>query len=134
MPGALLPRESVRQGRMYVVSQHYHAKRLADVFSVVEGRLCQKITDTLSCCMPCPMTDWAYPDSFQTLSLAAGWVAVVSTVCCVFLLLSWIFLPVEKTNRHYMSICLTIGVVFMNVSAKQECLGYLAVSLETFLN
>lgn len=61
------------------------------------------------------MTDWAYPDSFQTLSLAAGWVAVFSTVCCVFLLLSWMFLPVEKTNRHYMSICLTIGVTFMNL-------------------
>ncbi|KAH8910669.1 hypothetical protein BR93DRAFT_873113 [Coniochaeta sp. PMI_546] len=93
----------------------FFQESLFDKGGFVEGRLCQKITDTLSCCMPCPMTDWAYPDSFQTLSLAAGWVAVVSTVCCVFLLLSWIFLPVEKTNRHYMSICLTIGVVFMNL-------------------
>lgn len=90
---------------------------MADVLLVVEGRLCQHLSDTLSCCMPCPMTDWAYPDSFQTLGLAAGWVAVVSTVCTVFLLLSWAILPVEKTNRHYMSIGLTVGVVFMNVSS-----------------
>lgn len=103
--------------------------RLADILSVVEGRLCQKITDTLSCCMPCPMTDWAYPDSFQTLSLAAGWVAVFSTVCCVFLLLSWMFLPVEKTNRHYMSICLTIGVTFMNVSGATGVLSRLLFNL-----
>lgn len=65
--------------------------------------------------MPCPMTDWAYPDSFQTLGLAAEWVAVVSTICCVFLMLSWACLPVEKTNRHYLSICLTTGVFFMNM-------------------
>jgi hypothetical protein len=89
----------------------------ANMLLVLEGRLCQKITDTLSCCMPCPMTDWAYPDSFQTLGVAANWVAVVSTVCTVFLMLSWACLPVEKTNRHYLSICLATGVFFMNVSA-----------------
>lgn len=49
------------------------------------------------------------------MNQAANWVAVVSTVCCVFLLVSWAVLPVEKTYRHYLSICLTIGVLFMNV-------------------
>jgi len=33
------------------------------------------------------------------------------------LLLSWLVLPVEKTHRHYLSICLTIAVMLMNVSA-----------------
>jgi hypothetical protein len=61
------------------------------------------------------MADWGYPDSFKTMSAAANWVAVASTVCCVFLLLSWAVLPVDKTYRHYLSICLTMGVVFMNV-------------------
>ncbi|KAK3328846.1 hypothetical protein B0H66DRAFT_467609 [Apodospora peruviana] len=70
---------------------------------------------TTTCCLPCPMTDWAYPDSFHTLSLGAGWVAVVSTICCVFLLLSWAVLPVDKTYRHYLSICLTTAVLFMNL-------------------
>lgn len=83
--------------------------------------MCESLSSTLSCCLPCPVTDWVYPDSFQSLGTAAGWVAVVSTVCVVFLLASWAFLPVEKTNRHYMSICLTIAVVFMNVSAHHLC-------------
>lgn len=50
------------------------------------------------------------------MSTAAQWVAVVSTISCVFLLLSWIVLPIEKTSRHYLSISLTVGVTFMNVS------------------
>jgi hypothetical protein len=63
------------------------------------------------------MTDWAYPDSFKTVGLAAEWIAVVSTVCCAFLLLSWAVLPVDKTFRHYLSISLTTAVLFMNVSS-----------------
>jgi hypothetical protein len=36
-------------------------------------------------------------------------------VCTAFLFLSWAVLPVEKTHRHYLSICLAIGVTFMQV-------------------
>lgn len=61
------------------------------------------------------MTDWVYPESFNTLGLVAEWIAVVSTVFCVFLLLSWAALPVEKTSRHYLSVCLTSGVLLMNL-------------------
>lgn len=63
------------------------------------------------------MTDWVYPDYFDTLTAVANWVALSSVLCCVFLLLSWAFLPVDKTNRHYLSICLTIAVLLMNVSS-----------------
>jgi hypothetical protein len=80
----------------------------------VEGRICQALGD-ITCCLPCPLTDWAYPDAFQTMNAAANWVAVASTLCCVFLLVSWLVLPVDKTYRHYLSICLTMGVMFMNV-------------------
>lgn len=62
------------------------------------------------------MTDWVYPDSFSTLTEAASWMSIGSLVCCVFLLLSWAVLPVEKTSRHYLSICLTVAVFLMNVS------------------
>lgn len=65
------------------------------------------------------MTDWVYPESFNVLGRVSEIVAVVSTAACIFLLLSWAFLPVEKTHRHYLSICLTLGVVLMNVSACQ---------------
>ncbi|KAK1769536.1 hypothetical protein QBC33DRAFT_576725 [Phialemonium atrogriseum] len=81
----------------------------------VEGRLCQSLGGGITCCLPCPLTDFTYPDSFQTMSLAADWISVVSTACCAFLLLSWTFLPVEKTHRHYLSICLTVAVVLMNL-------------------
>ncbi|KAL2023446.1 hypothetical protein VTK56DRAFT_2442 [Thermocarpiscus australiensis] len=81
----------------------------------VEGRICQKLSEELTCCLPCPMTDWAYPDNFKTMESAANWIAVVSTICCAFLLLSWAVLPVDKTFRHYLSICLTTGVMFMNL-------------------
>lgn len=69
----------------------------------------------ISCCLPCPLTAWAYPDNFDTMGIAADWVAVASTVCCVFLLLSWLVLPIDKTHRHYLSICLTFAVTFMNL-------------------
>jgi hypothetical protein len=82
----------------------------------IDGRLCQKIAEDLKCCLPCPMTDWIYPDSFNTITMVANWIAAVSTICCVYLLISWAALPVEKTGRHYLSVCLTFGVLLMNVS------------------
>ncbi|GAB1310080.1 Frizzled/smoothened-like sans CRD protein B [Madurella fahalii] len=81
----------------------------------VEGRLCSSVLGNITCCLPCPMTQWAYPDSFETMNAAANWVAVASTVCCVVLLLSWAVLPVDKTFRHYLSISLTAAVMFMNL-------------------
>jgi hypothetical protein len=92
------------------------AKANASSSLVLDGRMCQALSAEVTCCLPCPITDWAYPDSFNTMTEAADWVAVASTICCIFLLASWAFLPVEKTNRHYLSICLTTAVLVMNVS------------------
>ena len=61
------------------------------------------------------MTDWTYPDAFNTVGSAAEWVSVASTFCCLFLLVTWTVLPIDKTHRHYLSICLTISVVLMNM-------------------
>lgn len=61
------------------------------------------------------MTDWTYPDNFSQLTSVASWINVVGMICCLFLLLSWICLPVEKTHRHYLSISLTCAVVLMNL-------------------
>ncbi|KAI1821745.1 hypothetical protein F4861DRAFT_517624 [Xylaria intraflava] len=80
----------------------------------IAGRLCSEIIGP-SCCLPCPLTDWVYPDNFTTATQSANWVNVVGMVGCAFLLLSWIVLPVERTHRHYLSICLTVAVVFMNL-------------------
>lgn len=65
------------------------------------------------------MADWVYPDSFNTITLVADWTATVSAICCLFLLVSWAALPVDKTNRHYLSVCFTFGVMLMNVSRLQ---------------
>ncbi|KAI1433633.1 hypothetical protein GGR50DRAFT_476484 [Xylaria sp. CBS 124048] len=80
----------------------------------VSGRLCSPVLGP-SCCLPCPLTDWVYPDNFRTATKSANWVTVVGMIGCVFLILSWIVLPVEKTHRHYLSICLTVAVMFMNL-------------------
>lgn len=69
-----------------------------------------------TCCLPCPLAEWVYPDYFTTISEIANWISLIGTIACVFLLLSWAFLPVEKTNRHYLSISLTSAVLLMNVS------------------
>ena len=79
------------------------------------------------------MTDWAYPESFKSLSLVAEWVSVVSVICCVFLLISWAALPVEKTHRHYLSICLTVAVAIMNVSRQRSLPPIASVSSCPFL-
>ncbi|KAK0657508.1 hypothetical protein B0T16DRAFT_318638 [Cercophora newfieldiana] len=88
---------------------------LFDLGGFVEGRLCRQLPNGITCCLPCPMTDWAYPDSFQTIGTAAQWVSVVGVIACVALLVSWAVLPVEKTFRHYLSICLTTAVLFMSL-------------------
>ncbi|KAI0195926.1 hypothetical protein F4808DRAFT_323664 [Astrocystis sublimbata] len=80
----------------------------------ISGRLCSNITGA-SCCLPCPLTDWVYSDNFETATQSAEWVNVAGMVGCAFLLLSWFALPVEKTHRHYLSICLTVAIVFMNL-------------------
>ncbi|GJN68392.1 hypothetical protein PLICBS_002435 [Purpureocillium lilacinum] len=91
----------------------------AELFSAkggyVDGRLCQTIPPDKKCCLPCPMADWVYPDSFNTMTVVANWVAAVSAICCVLLLASWAVLPVDKTNRHYLSVCFTFGVLLMNL-------------------
>ncbi|CAI4213740.1 unnamed protein product [Parascedosporium putredinis] len=69
----------------------------------VEGRLCQPLSADLTCCLPCPVTDWVYPESFNTMSTVANWLSVVAAVCNVFLLLSYAVLPVDKTHRHYLT-------------------------------
>lgn len=82
--------------------------------TVVDGRLCQSLGE-LTCCLPCPMTDWTYSSAFNTVGVVAEWLAVASLICCVFLLLSWAVLPIDKTHRHYLSICVTIAVCFINL-------------------
>ncbi|RDW84990.1 hypothetical protein BP6252_02580 [Coleophoma cylindrospora] len=80
----------------------------------IPGRLCSTLMGP-SCCLPCPQTDWTYPNNFSTITASAQWINVGAMCCSVFLLLSFSFLPVEKTHRHYLSVCLVIATLFMQL-------------------
>jgi hypothetical protein len=100
---------------------------------VQAGRLCAPFVEGAQCCLPCPLTDWVYPDSrlqstrsrenmliqyidFNRLTGVANWLNVGSLSCCAVLLLTLLVLPIQKTSRHYLTICLILAVGFMNVS------------------
>ena len=90
-------------------------KGLINCAAVIDGRFCSTALGP-SCCLPCPATDWLYPDNFRTMTTAANWVNVGSIIFAVFMLVSWAVLPPSKSGRHYLSICLTIAIIFMSVS------------------
>ena len=99
----------------------------------IPGRFCAPLPSTsgdVVCCLPCPQTDWIYPDSmavfsdvvpwltrcfpdFSRLTRVANYLNIVGMTCSIFLLASFIFLPITKTHRHYLSVSLTIGIILM---------------------
>jgi hypothetical protein len=52
------------------------------------------------------------------LTKSANWINVASLAALVFLLASFAFLPIGKTHRHYLSVCLAMAVMLMNVSRR----------------
>ncbi|KAF2085610.1 hypothetical protein K490DRAFT_46146 [Saccharata proteae CBS 121410] len=48
---------------------------------------------------------------FQLSYKIAEGISVAGLAVCLFLIASWIFLPVEKTRRHYLSVCLVVGAI-----------------------
>ncbi|OAX77950.1 hypothetical protein ACJ72_07745 [Emergomyces africanus] len=86
----------------------------------VTGRWCEQVpigsNGNVSCCLPCPLANWIYPDEFMAKTKIANWTAVAIFTLNCLLLLSFAVLPVKWTHRHYLSVCLTIGIVFMELS------------------
>ncbi|KAK7182119.1 hypothetical protein DPSP01_008274 [Paraphaeosphaeria sporulosa] len=79
----------------------------------VEGRFCAPIPNLGDCCLPCPATDYIYPDDFKKWYRAAEALNLAGLVCMVFLLVSFICLPAEQTRRHYLSYCLIVAAMFL---------------------
>ncbi|KAF2253342.1 hypothetical protein BU26DRAFT_418404 [Trematosphaeria pertusa] len=82
----------------------------------VDGRFCapvDQIKAGLFCCLPCPATDYLYPPEFKSYYRAAEVLNLIGLVCLVFLLVSFICLPAEKTRRHYLSYCLIIAAILL---------------------
>ncbi|KAF2674233.1 hypothetical protein BT63DRAFT_5292 [Microthyrium microscopicum] len=83
----------------------------------VQGRMCSDVGGGLTCCLPCPATDWIYPQSFNMWYRISQIISAVGMAISMFLLISWAVLPAEKSRRHYLSVCLVIGILL-------ECLAF----------
>lgn len=78
---------------------------------IISGRICIPVPQLDStCCVPCPYTDWMYADGFEQRTEIASWVNVAAMFSTLFVLISYAVLPVKWTSRHYLSVCLAIGV------------------------
>ncbi|RMZ90655.1 hypothetical protein DV736_g2105, partial [Chaetothyriales sp. CBS 134916] len=53
---------------------------------------------------------------FESNSEIANWVNVASFIFSVFLLLSYAFLAPKWTHRHYLSVCMTLSILFMSLA------------------
>lgn len=81
----------------------------------IGGRFCEPIAEGLNCCLPCPLTDWRYPDGVDSKITAIGWLGVALLPLTVFLLVSWAVLPAKFTNRNYITVCFTLSVVCLQI-------------------
>lgn len=61
---------------------------------------------------------WTQVDDvdFKTIPKVSNWLNVAGMVCTLSLLLSFVVLPVEKTSRHYLTVCFIIAVCILQVS------------------
>ncbi|KAJ5739636.1 hypothetical protein N7533_012420 [Penicillium manginii] len=80
-----------------------------------DGRYCETVQN-ITCCLPCPLADWRYADNTAKKVDVASWISVAILPLCVFLLVSYAVLPVKWTNRHYLSICFTLGICCMEIA------------------
>ncbi|KAJ9649456.1 hypothetical protein H2199_000231 [Coniosporium tulheliwenetii] len=83
-----------------------------------KGRLCSPFPpgSNLTCCLPCPIQDYVYPDNFASKLKIAQYCSIPSLLACAFLLFSFVFLPPEKSQRHYLSVGLLISVLLITIS------------------
>ncbi|KAL8848428.1 MAG: hypothetical protein Q9221_006535 [Calogaya cf. arnoldii] len=82
------------------------------------GRFCAPVPSmggSIECCLPCPVTSWIYSDNFETIPKASNWLNLAGMVCTVSLLISFFVLPVEKTSRHYLTVCFVIAVCILQL-------------------
>lgn len=52
---------------------------------------------------------------FESRTEIANWVNVAAFVLSIYLMLSFLVLPVKFTHRHYLSVCLSLAVIFIEV-------------------
>ncbi|KAL8872989.1 MAG: hypothetical protein Q9174_001476, partial [Haloplaca sp. 1 TL-2023] len=50
---------------------------------------------------------------FETTPKASNWLNVAGMVCTVSLLISFLVLPVERTSRHYLTVCFIVAICIL---------------------
>ncbi|KAL3460084.1 hypothetical protein BJX64DRAFT_278699 [Aspergillus heterothallicus] len=82
------------------------------------GRWCKPVPlsadGPVSCCIPCPITDWRYSRGFSLD--AVPWIAIITLVFSIVLTVTYVVLPVRVTWRHYLTTYPLIGFVLMAIS------------------
>ena len=66
-----------------------------------------------------------YADGFEGRTEVASWVSVAAMFSTMFVLISYAVLPTKWTSRHYLSVCLAIGVLCMEVCALYDLIWLL---------
>lgn len=118
MTSALYPMSNITLARGLCTAPFLQLSNFPGTVGYLDGRFCAPVPSaegTVDCCLPCPITDWVYSDDFNTIPKAANWLNVGGMVCSMSLLLSFIVLPVQKTNRHYLTIGLVVAICFLQL-------------------
>ena len=91
---------------------------LLTVCAELDNRFCAAlpITGNVRCCLPCPITDYAFGPGLNTAVTATNWLAVVGLIGVTFLLASYYILPVDKTHRYFLSTSVTFAVAIMQMA------------------
>ncbi|KAL8905531.1 MAG: hypothetical protein Q9171_006627 [Xanthocarpia ochracea] len=106
------------EGRGLCVAPFLELSRFPSQEGYLPGRFCAPVPSlggTIECCLPCPVTSWIYSDGFHTTPKASNWLNVAGMVCTVSLVISFLALPVEKTSRHYLTVCFIVAVCILQL-------------------
>ncbi|KAI4738668.1 hypothetical protein E4T50_10890 [Aureobasidium sp. EXF-12298] len=101
------------------IAPFYDASLFPPEGGYIGGRLCSQQSQGAGsplCCLPCPASYWAYSDNFETLGTVAGWLNVAGLALQSFMLISNAFLPAARTRSHYLTQCLIIAVIWINLA------------------
>ncbi|KAL3459311.1 hypothetical protein BJX64DRAFT_301416 [Aspergillus heterothallicus] len=70
--------------------------------------------ENVSCCLPCPVSDWRYTTGFN-IDLVR-WFGLATLILFLFLAITYTVLPVPATRRHYLTIAPLVGLAIMALS------------------
>ncbi|KAL8840327.1 MAG: hypothetical protein Q9170_001342 [Blastenia crenularia] len=109
---------NITEGRGSCVAPFLELSYFPSNEGYLPGRFCAPVPSargSIECCLPCPVSDWIYSDNFKTTPKVANWLNVVGLVCTVSLLISFIVLPVQRTSRHYLTVCFIVAICILQL-------------------